>query len=121
MLNVQDNKLKPYFNIRNDLSISSDGLLLKNSKIVIPEKMQKHIVDIGHKAHQSAHKTKQLLEQFVWFPGMNALVDSVVDKCRVCRVNSEKKRFEPLRMSVLPNGVWQQLATDFHGPDGQHL
>jgi hypothetical protein len=38
----------------------------------------------------------------MWFPGWSPLVDSVVDKCLVWRVNTEKKSFEPLRMSVLP-------------------
>ena len=39
------------------------------------------MVEINHEAHQSAHKTKQLFEQFVWFPSINALVDIVFDKC----------------------------------------
>ena len=118
-----DSSLQPYYNIRQDLSINSDGVILYQNRVIIPASLQREIVNIGHEAHQSAEKTKQLLNQFVWFPGINRLVDTVVRSCRVCAINSEKKQLEPLKPSQLPPGAWQHLATDFHGPlsDGQYF
>lgn len=119
----EDRDLKPFYNIRNELSISIEGIILRQSKIVIPKTLQKGIIEIGHEGHQSSEKTKQLLNQFVWFPGINQMVERIVYNCKACSTNSEKKRFEPLKMSQLPIGVWQNLAMDFHGPlpDGHYF
>ena len=71
----------------------------------------------------NSEKTKQLINQFVWFPGVNWLVESYIKKCKVCQANSEKCQFEPLKVSKMPNGPWRQLATDCHGPiaSGEYL
>lgn len=111
-----DTDLNPYRNIKEELTLSNDGLLLRNSKIVVPKSLQRHLVDIAHEAHQSNAKTRELLSQYVWFPSMSSFVDRVVSQCKTCKINSEKKHFEPLRPSPLPSGVWQDLAADFHGP-----
>ena len=111
-----DKRLKPYFNIRSELSISSDGLILYGNRIVIPTKLQPELIKIAHQSHQGKEKTKQLLNQFVWFADLSTKVDSFIDNCHTCNSNSEKKEFQPLTMSPMPNGVWEQLATDFHGP-----
>ena len=56
------------------------------------------------------------MNQFVWFTQLSTKVDLFVESCHVCNSNSEKKSFQPLIMSPLPNGAWEQLSTDFHGP-----
>ena len=99
LVDVVDRELKPYYDIRNELSISCEGIILKQSKIVIPRRLQKDIVEIGHEGHQSIEKTKQLLSQFIWFPGMGQLVERIVKSCITCSTNSEKRCFEPLKMS----------------------
>jgi hypothetical protein len=62
-----DKRLKPYFSIRSELSISSDDLILYGNRIIIPTKLQSDIIKIAHQSHQGKEKTKQLLNQFVWF------------------------------------------------------
>jgi hypothetical protein len=62
-----DKRLKPYFSIRSELSISSDDLILYGNRIIIPTKLQPDIIKIAHQSHQGKEKTKQLLNQFVWF------------------------------------------------------
>jgi hypothetical protein len=47
---------------------------------------------------------------------MNSKVDNFINSCHICNTNSEKKELQPFEMSKLPNGVWEELATDFHGP-----
>jgi transposase InsO family protein len=56
------------------------------------------------------------MNRFVWFPGMNGAIDRYVKLCKTCQVNSEKRIFEPLRMSEMPQGPWVELAADFKGP-----
>ena len=111
-----DDKLRAYYNIRSELSTTNDGLILYGSRIVIPYSLQNEIISVAHQGHQGKEKTKKLLKQYVWFPQMNVKAEKFIDKCHVCNVNSEKTQYEPLAMSPLPNGVWEELATDFHGP-----
>ena len=115
--------LKPYQSISYELSVSTDGIILRQNKIIIPASLQRHIVELGHEAHQSVDKTRQLLNQFIWFPGMNKLIEDVVNQCRTCLTNTDRKQLEPLRPNPLPPGVWLYLAADFHGPlpDGQYF
>jgi hypothetical protein len=54
------------------------NIILKNNQIVIPKELQSLIIQIGHESHQCAEKTKQLMNRFVWFPGMNGAIDCVI-------------------------------------------
>ncbi len=102
---MSDECVKPFVGIQHELSISEDGLVLRGSKIVMPSVVQSSIIQIGHEGHQGPDKTKQLINQFVWFPCVNWLVESYIKKCKVCQANSEKCQFEPLKVSKMPNGL----------------
>jgi hypothetical protein len=115
-VNVEDQLIKPFVGIKSELSVSSEGLILKGTQIVIPKELQKHVIQIGHESHQEFEKTRQLLSRFVWFPGMYADIERLVKSCHVCQANSERRHYEPLKMSKMPQGSWLELAADFHGP-----
>ena len=114
--NYNDEDVKEYCKVKNELSVLTDGLVLYGNKIIIPQSLQEDIVKIAHLGHQGREKTKLLLNEYTWFPFMNRKVDEVIKKCHVCNCNTEKKHFEPFKMSSLPNGAWEEIATDFHGP-----
>jgi len=62
--------LEPEFRLfKDELKITSDGLVLKQNKIVIPKALQKKVVKLAHTGHQGIWKTKISL----WFPNMNKL------------------------------------------------
>ena len=44
---------------------------------------------------------------------MDAPVDQVVKKCFLCRTATPKPSREPLKMTPLPDGPWQQVSIDF--------
>ena len=115
--------LKEYAKIRNELSVSSDGLLLYGSRIIIPQTIQNDVISVAHLGHQGREKTLALLSEFMWFPNMSRRVGEFIHKCHACKCNSEVKQFQPLMMSKMPEGAWEELATDFHGPlpSGEYL
>ena len=115
-VDLEDKLLKPYVGVRNELSQSLDGIILKGTQIVIPRNLQSNIVELGHENHQGSEKTKKLLNRFVWFPGMDQLVEKFVSNCKTCQTNSERRHFEPLKMSKMPDSAWLELAVDFYGP-----
>ena len=108
--------IKPFIGIKSDLAVSSEGIVLKNTQIVIPKSLQTNLIRVAHESHEGFEKTYQLLKRFVWFPNMYIETERFVKACRVCQTNSEKQNYEPLKMSEMPTGAWKELAADFHGP-----
>ena len=62
-------------------------------------------------------RTKSFLRSKVWFPGINDRVEAAVMSCTACQlVHSDPVRPEPLCMSDMPEGPWENLSADFCGP-----
>ena len=65
-----DPKIKPYWNRREDLSLE-DGCLLLGTHVVIPLKLQGHLLDELHECHPGMCHIKALARSFVWRPGID--------------------------------------------------
>ena len=80
-------------------------------------------METGHEGHQGIVKTKQLLRSKYWWPSMDQQIERVVVNCRPCQASVLKNEKEPLKMTALPNGPWENVVTDLHGPlsSGEHL
>ena len=93
-----------YEKCKNELSITNDGLLLKQDKIVIPTKLENKIIEIAHSGHMGITKTTKLIERHVWFPNIHDKVLAVVDKCEHCVLNTNKSKIEPFTTRQVPDG-----------------
>ena len=115
--------LGPYETVKLDLSQTSDGLVLRGNRICIPASLEDMIIMLAHLGHQGIVRTKQLIRNHVWFPGIDSAVESAVQKCRECQVNTDKVQLQPLQMSPMPCGPWAELSIDFYGPlkNGKYL
>lgn len=71
---------------------------------------------LAHEGHQGIVKTKSLLREKVWFPGIDRLVENEIQNCLACQATVECKNTEPLKMTELPEGPWRELSVDFCGP-----
>ena len=61
--------VKPYRNIKDELTVAPQNIVLRGSRIVIPTSLQQKAIDLAHDTHQGLVKTKALLREKVWFPG----------------------------------------------------
>ena len=61
-----------YKKLKEELS-ASNGLVLRRNRIVIPPNLRSKAVDLAHGGHQGIVKTKQLIIDQVWFPGIDKL------------------------------------------------
>lgn len=117
-------ELKALKSIRDELTVHSDNILLKDDKIVLPRELRKQAVDIAHEGHQGMSRTKSYLRSKVWFPNLNEMVESCVKECPACQIVTQgPKTIEPLKMSDLPSSPWLNLSIDFCGPlpNGDYL
>ena len=94
------------------------GTILRGNRIVVPNTLRNRAVDLAHVGHQGIVKTKQLIREKVWFPGVDKMVKEKVDCCLPCQAATTCKaqRLEPLRMTPLPTAPWKELTMDFLGP-----
>ncbi len=68
--NVKVSELKAYRKIKTELTFNEqDQIILRGSKIVLPESLRLKAIHIAHEGHQGLVKTKQLLREKVWYPG----------------------------------------------------
>ena len=102
--------------IRNELTVSDNDILLRDTRLVIPTALRSQVIQLAHEGHQGITKTKALLRSKVWFPGMDRDTETVVQRCVPCQANSNRRMMEPLKMTTLPRGPWVSVSIDFCGP-----
>ncbi|XP_064639559.1 uncharacterized protein K02A2.6-like [Lineus longissimus] len=108
--------LKPFKRFQDEL-IVHNGIVLRGRRLVMPDALQRRAIDLAHVGHQGIVKTKMLLREKVWFPSIDAMVEECVKDCLPCQATSGRaSKPEPLRMTKLPNGPWEEVSVDFYGP-----
>jgi hypothetical protein len=116
-------KIKSIYSTQShEFTITDDGILLKNNRVVIPKALQSRIVNIAHSGHMGIEKTKQLLRLHTWFPEMDEIVKRIVGTCIKCQANTKiPGAIPPIIDSAMPDGPWKNLSIDFYGPFANNL
>jgi hypothetical protein len=109
-------EMKAFELIKDQISISQNGLILKEQKIVVPNTMQSRVVSISHEGHQGSTRMKQLLRERVWFPNLNKAVEELVSNCPACQATTIPRTHGEVITSELPTQPWQIVSLDFFGP-----
>ncbi|GFR81604.1 transposon Ty3-G Gag-Pol polyprotein [Elysia marginata] len=115
--------LSSFSNIRDELSVY-DGVVLRNHRQVIPSSLHHQVVTLAHDSHQGIVKTKKLIREKVWFPGIDKMVEEHLKGGVPCQssVTGTAKRVL-LKMTPLPEHAWEEISVDFAGPfpTGEYL
>ena len=98
--------MKTFKKFQNELSVTGGGLLLKGTKMVLPTKLQERVVQLVHQGHQGMVKTKRFIQEKVWFPRIDALVEKRLMRSTDCQasIHLPESSMEPLNMSKIPEG-----------------
>lgn len=108
--------VQEYKNIKDELS-SYNGIIIRGNRIVIPSSLQSKAVELAHIGHQGIVKTKGLLRERVWFPGIDKMVENKVHNCLTCQATTRgKTTTEPTKPTKLPKAPWKEVSIDFCGP-----
>ena len=94
------------------VTVQHGEILLHDNRLVIPKDLQSRVIALAHQSHLGIVKTKQLLREKVYFPGIDKQVENVCQGCIPCSASTHKKTFEPLQMSNLPDAPWTELSMD---------
>ena len=118
----RDADLTPFYQVKEEL-YESQGMIFRMERIILPAKLQQKIIKSAHTlGHLGTTKTKQMLREKYWFPGMNHLISQTIGSCFDCQVATKSHRQEPIKPSVIPEEPWEHISIDFGGPypDGHY-
>jgi len=99
----------------------NDGLVLRNGLVVVPRnrELQRKIIVICHDGPISGHpgrlKTREVIQQDYWWPGMIWDVNKYVDSCPICpKVKPVRaKPVGELKPMEIPSEPWEIISVDF--------
>ena len=107
--------LEPFKKIFEELTVSDEGLILRDVRLIIPEVLKDQIINIAHEGHLGLIKMKRLLRSKVWFPMIHTLVENKIQNCMACQaIDKSGLSTTPVKMSVMP---WEKVSIDFFGPN----
>ena len=89
-------------NLIPKLTLTENGILLKQNRIVIPNELQQRVIELVHENHH--------------FVNMEAKVKAKIPECILCAAVSKSPTPQPLETSTLPPYPWHTINIDFLGP-----
>ena len=103
--------LHPYWNYRDELTIEK-GILMKNSKVLIPETLkQKYLMQI-HQGHQGIEACRSRAREFVFWVNINNDLKEMVEKCDICQSQQNSTTSIQKYVSEVPPHPWHTLGSD---------
>ena len=75
----------------------------------------------AHEGHQGIAKTKVLLRETMWWPGMSNEIEQMIAGCDVCACYRHQQCKEPLSSTPLPQLPWERVAVDLFEWQGEHF
>ena len=111
-------ELLPNWKTRNSLTLHN-GLLLYNSRLVVPHSLQQETLEKIHGGHQGIERCRTLTNSSVWWPGVSQSIAEKIHKCTTCAKESVPN-MEPLLTTPLPDYPWQMVGSDLFEMSGEH-
>ena len=103
--------LHPYWNFRDELTIES-GILMKNSKVLIPETLKQKYLKQIHQGHQGIEACRSRAREFVFWVNINNDLKELVEKCDLCQSQQNSTTIVQKYVSEVPPHPWHMVGSD---------
>uniref|UniRef100_A0A2C9KU82 Integrase catalytic domain-containing protein n=1 Tax=Biomphalaria glabrata TaxID=6526 RepID=A0A2C9KU82_BIOGL len=111
-------EVRPYWDLRDQLS-TSDGIIYKGLRIVMPPSLRKYMLNLIHKSHLGIVKCKQRAREVMYWPGMNADIEVTVRVCSRCAEHQNQNVSEPLMPTKTPDLPYSMVGCDLFNFEGK--
>ena len=91
------------------------------NRVIIPEKFREYAMKLLHESHLGMTKMKAMARCYVWWPGINQLIEDKVNSCEECLLNRDKPAEAPLHPWKLATYKWERIHIDFGKYDGKEF
>lgn len=75
--------LKQYYQLSSEISVVN-GLLMRNSRIIIRTKLREEVLAQIHAGHQGLNSCRERARQSVWWLGLSKEIQNLVENCQKC-------------------------------------
>ena len=107
-----EDKPKPFWFVQNEFSVNND-LLLRGSRIVVPELLQQELLGQLHEGHQGIVKSQNRAKISIWWPGISKQLEQFIQKYHTFCKNFQIIT-EPLITTEVPSRPWEKVALDLY-------
>ena len=76
---------KLYQKVWHELSVEGDLIIKDGNKIVVPKGARREILEASHGSHSGITKTRELMRELYFWPGMGNDVRNMVEACGECQ------------------------------------
>ena len=110
-------KVRKFNPILPDLTVTGNGILLKDDRMVLPDKLQDVAIRLAHKGcHPGRSGIERRLRYHFFFHDMFTKVKNFVLGCADCARFVDKKTKEPITPHKVPCSAWDTVSVDLFGP-----
>ena len=111
----QKEELRSYKQVRSELMVKG-GIVLKGERIIMPQSLKKRTLNIAHETHMGIVKTKALVRDKVWWPGLDKDIEEMIKSCIPCLSMSTPSK-EPMKHIDMPmSNPYEKVYIDLCGP-----
>jgi transposase InsO family protein len=97
-----------------------NGVLMKNSRVVIPRSMREEVLTKIHEGHLGINRCTSRARRGVFWPGMNAEIEQMVRTCSACLRYRDRQQAEPIVLRDKPQQAWQRVGVDIFELENVH-
>ena len=108
-------QIQPYVKRIDELS-TQDGCLMWGTRIVIPQAGQEQVLTLLHEGHPGILRMKRIARGMVWWPNIDAEIETKVKDCESCQLVQKSPTTAPLHPWEWPNRPWSRIHIDHAGP-----
>ncbi|CAC5384110.1 unnamed protein product [Mytilus coruscus] len=106
------NELKPYFRVKDELSME-EGCLLRGIRVIIPERYRADVLNELHVNHPGIVRMKGLARMHVWWPNLDTDIEITVRNCTACQNTQAAPPVATANPWIWPSKPWQRVHIDF--------
>ena len=110
-----ETELRPYWFRRFELTVEG-GCLLWGIRVLVPQTLQRRLLDELHRDHPGITRMKTVARSYMWWPGLDKLIENLVKSCSSCLAVKHAPAVAPLQPWVWPDRPWKRVHLDFAGP-----
>ena len=112
-------ELQPYFKVQLELSIDSDGFLVRNDAFVVPKALVKTYLQRLLSMHQAAPKMLARARRSLWWPFMARDIQQFSKTCEPCEISKPANPAELLLTHEPATYPFQYVHMDLGQVEGQ--
>uniref|UniRef100_A0A3B3SKQ2 Gypsy retrotransposon integrase-like protein 1 n=1 Tax=Paramormyrops kingsleyae TaxID=1676925 RepID=A0A3B3SKQ2_9TELE len=112
---LEDPTFTPYTKHKDELS-TQEGCILWGGRVVIPLQGRAALLKQLHQTHPGITRMKGLARSYMWWPNLDAEVESLVNACAVCQEHRNSPALAPLHPWEVPDKPWRRVHVDYAGP-----